>query len=89
MNVSLTPELEELIESEVREGRYHDAGEFLSAAIQHYITTRDLAEAYQPGEIDEKLARGLQQIERGEGIDGDEAFRELREYAAERRRRST
>jgi predicted transcriptional regulator len=35
--------------------------------------------------IEETITRGLAQAERGETIDGEEAFRQLRAYAAERR----
>jgi predicted transcriptional regulator len=47
---------------------------------------RNLAEDDTRDEIEEKIARGLAQAERGEVIDGEEAFRQFREYCAERRR---
>lgn len=40
---------------------------------------------YTREEVEEKIARGLAQAERGEAIDGDEAFRRLRAQSAERR----
>ena len=36
------------------------------------------SEEYTSQEIDEKISRGLAQLERGEGIDGDEFFEHLR-----------
>jgi predicted transcriptional regulator len=47
---------------------------------------RNLAEDDMRDEVEEKIARGLAQAERGGVIDGDEVFRQLREYCAERRR---
>jgi len=46
----------------------------------------DYVEQYSPEEIEEKIARGLAQAERGETVDGETAFRDLRAFAAERRR---
>jgi antitoxin ParD1/3/4 len=85
MDVTLTPELEQLIDSEVSAGKFQSAGDFLAAALQHYVIARDLGEAYTRDEIEEKIARGLAQIEQGETIDGDEAFLLLRSKIAERR----
>ena len=86
MNVPLTPELEKLIESELESGNFHDSGEFVQTAVLHYLIARDLGEAYTREEIEERIARGLAEIEKGETIDGASAFRQLRELSAERRR---
>jgi hypothetical protein len=37
-------------------------------------------------EIDQMIAQGLDDIERGDVIDGEEAFRQLRALSADRRR---
>ena len=89
MNVTLRPELEKLIEDEVKAGRSPDPGEFLNRAIYHYVVARDLGEEYTPEELDKMIAEGLDDIERGDTIDGEEAFRELRSHSAERRRQHT
>jgi antitoxin ParD1/3/4 len=86
MNLSLTPELEKLIEDEVKSGRSADSAEFLKKAVYHYVAARDLGEAYSPEEIENLIVEGLADIDRGDIIDGEEAFRELRAYSAERRR---
>jgi antitoxin ParD1/3/4 len=86
MDVTLKPELERLIADEVKSGRSADPGEFLDKAVYHYLVARDLGEEYSREEIEEKIARGLAQAERGETVDGETAFRELRAFAAERRR---
>jgi hypothetical protein len=46
----------------------------------------DFGETYTTQEIDEKIARGLAQIEHGETVDGDAGFLQLLSDSAERRR---
>jgi antitoxin ParD1/3/4 len=86
MHLSLTPELEKLIDNEVTSGRSADSAEFLKKAVYHYVAARDLGEAYSPEEIEHLIVEGLADIDRGDVIDGEEAFRELRAHSAERRR---
>ncbi len=86
MNVTLKPELEKLIDDEVKSGRSTDPNEFLNKAVYHYVVARNLGEDYTPQEIDRMIAEGLDDIERGDTLDGDEAFRQLRAYSAQQRR---
>jgi predicted transcriptional regulator len=85
MSITLKPELEELIVEDVKLGRSSDPDEFLDKAIYHYILARDLGEDYSRDEIEDEIALGLADAERGEVIGGEEAFRRLRAYSAERR----
>ena len=87
MDITLRPELEKLIETEVQAGRAANRDDFLDRAIYHYVVARDLGEEYTREEIEEKIARGLAQAERGEAISGEEAFRQLWAHSAERRQR--
>ena len=86
MDVILKPELEKLIEDQVKSGRVSDPNEFLNRAVYHYVVARDLGEEYTPEEIDRMIAEGLDDIERNDTVEGEEAFRQLRAYSAERRR---
>lgn len=86
MNVTLKPELEKLIEDEVKSGRSTDPNEFLNRAVYHYVVARDLGEEYTPEEIDKMIADGLDDIDRGDTVEGEDAIRQLRAYSAERRR---
>jgi hypothetical protein len=78
MNVTLKPEVAKLIEDELKAGRSADAGEFIDKAVYHFVVARDLGQAYSRQELEEKIARGKAQIERGETVDGDEFFEQLR-----------
>ena len=87
MNVTLKPELEKVIEEEVRSGRSTGPDEFLDKAIYHFVLARDLGEVHSREEIETKIARGLAQAESGETVDGDEFFEQLR-LRGERLRRT-
>jgi predicted transcriptional regulator len=87
MNVALRPEVEKLIEDEIKSKRSTDPAEFLDRAVYHYVIARDLGEEHSREEIEEKIARGLAQAERGETVDGDEFFEQLRLRGEELRRR--
>jgi antitoxin ParD1/3/4 len=86
MDVTLKPELEKVIEDEIKSGRSSGPNEFLNRAVYHYVLARNLGEAYTPEEIDKMIDEGLDDIERGDVVDGEEAFRQLRSHSAERRR---
>ena len=78
MNVRLDSETEKLVEEEVRSGKFQDATALVGAAVKHFLIARELGEEYTRQEIEEKIARGLTQLDRGEGLDGDEVFENLR-----------
>jgi hypothetical protein len=42
---------------------------------------------YSPEQINEKIARGLAQVDRGETVDGPEFFKSIRRRAEELRRK--
>lgn len=76
MNVSLTPELEQLIHDRVRSGRYHSASEVVREALR-LLETRDELRQLRLAEQRKKVAAGLESLDRGEGLDGETAFDEL------------
>ena len=78
MNVTLNSELEKFIEDEVKCGRANDTNEFLNRAVYHYLLARDLGQEFTAEELDALIVEGLDDIERGEVVDGEEAFRQLK-----------
>jgi antitoxin ParD1/3/4 len=86
VDVRLKPELERLIQDEVKSGRSRDPNEFLNKAVYHYVLARDLGEDYNSEEIDQMIDAGLDDIERGDTIEGDEALRRVKAYGSECRR---
>jgi antitoxin ParD1/3/4 len=78
MNVSLSPELEQLIEEKVKTGMYNSASEVIRAGLR-LLQEQDELRQIRLQELKREVQKGLDQIERGEVVDGDEVFRELRE----------
>jgi antitoxin ParD1/3/4 len=76
MNVSLTPELEQLVQSKVQTGRYNSASEVVREALR-LMDERDQIKAMQKDEIRKKIAAGLQSLEEGRGVDGEAVFARL------------
>ena len=85
VNISLTPELDAFLQSRVKSGRYQTASEVVREALRLLERQeRERDEAFQ--QLKAKLERGAGEAARGELLDGDEGFDELREMIEERRR---
>jgi len=78
MNVALDPETERLVQAELQSGRFQDASALIGTALKHFLIAREFGEEYTREEIEAKIERGLSQLERGEGVDGNEFFEKLR-----------
>lgn len=84
VNISITPELDAFLQSRVQSGRYQTTSEVVREALrllERQENERD--EARQ--ELKAKLERGAAQVDRGELLEGDKVFDELREMIDERR----
>ena len=73
MNVPLTPELEQLVESKVKSGRYHSASEVFREALR-LLEMRDEVFTLRRDEIRTQIEEGWQAAKRGELADGDDVF---------------
>jgi antitoxin ParD1/3/4 len=78
MNVSLTPELEQLVHEKVKSGRYLSASEVVREALR-LLEERDRIRETRLEALRKEIAVGIEQGNKGEIIDGAEVFRELRE----------
>jgi len=83
MNVSLTPELEQLIHEKVETGLYLSASEVVREALR-LLEERDKLQALKLEELRREIRVGIDQADRGELLDGPEVFRELRRKAGGR-----
>jgi len=70
MNVHLTPELEQLVQTKVQSGRYNSASEVVREALR-LMEQKDELRTIQLQELRNRLDKGLGQAERGEGVDGE------------------
>jgi antitoxin ParD1/3/4 len=73
VNVQLTPELEELVQSKVKSGRYRSANEVVRQALL-LLEQLDQDFTNRKDEIREQIEEGWQAAKRGELVDGDEVF---------------
>jgi len=85
MNVSLTPELEKLVASKVQSGRYQSASEVIREGLR-LLEDQDRLRAAQLDEVRRKIQTGLDELDRGEGVPGDQVLAELKQKSAAARR---
>lgn len=86
MNVSLTPELEQFVQSRVESGRYQTASEVIREGLR-LLEEREQVRELALKELRAKIRRGVEQADRGELLDGDAVFESIRQLSARRRAR--
>ena len=80
MNVSLTPELEKFVQNEVDSGLYRTVGEVILAGLRRLKEDQETRQRTIPEsrkELEAHLLQSIDQLDRGEGQDGEEVFRRL------------
>lgn len=78
MTIHLKPEVEALIQNDVERGPYQSADEFVATAVQ-MLHEHEQWLADNRADIVTKIEHGFAQAKRGELVDGEEAFRRLRQ----------
>ena len=81
MPIDLTPENQKLIDDAIKSGAYSTPEQFIGRALE-VLSLEDAWSRERRQEIDEKIARGLAQLDRGEGIPGDQARATLQDRKA-------
>lgn len=76
MNVSLTPELDHFINEQVKSGRYRSASEAVRAAIR-LLQEREEEREAKLAALRKAVERGVEELDRGEGISGAQVFDEI------------
>jgi antitoxin ParD1/3/4 len=82
MNISLTPELEALIQAKVKSGLYHSASEVVREALR-LLKEHDELRRIRLAELRREIQIGLDQVERGEVVPFD--IEEIKAEARQRR----
>jgi antitoxin ParD1/3/4 len=77
MNISLTPELERLVDERVKSGRYASASEVIREGLRLLEEQEELKQQ-RLADVRRKIDRGLDQLDRGLGIPGSQARARLR-----------
>ena len=89
MNVSLTPELEKFVTTEVKSGSYQTASEVIRAGLRRLKEDKQRLQAMPQTlqELEDSLVRSLERLDRGEGVDGEAVFGRLQKRIKESRSR--
>jgi antitoxin ParD1/3/4 len=85
MNISLTEELEELVQRKVASGRYTSASEVVRAGLRLLEQEDELRET-RLAAVRAEVQAGIDQAERGELVDGEEAMARVKKRAAAKKR---
>lgn len=86
MNVSLTPELEKFVNEKLKSGFYYSASEVIREGLRLLREQDDFRERKLKA-LDEKIVRGIRQLDSGEGVTGSKVLEGLRQRSAQRRKR--
>lgn len=79
MNISLTPELEQLVDDKVRSGRYASASEVIREGLR-LLEEQDQLKKQHLADVRQKIERGLEQLDKGLGIPAREVRARLRRH---------
>ena len=85
MNVSLTKELEAFVAKKLRSGRYGSASEVIREGLR-LLDREDELRELQKEELRAAIAKGAQQLDRGEKLPGRDVFAAARRKIRARRK---
>jgi antitoxin ParD1/3/4 len=72
MTIQLTPEDEKLIQSRLQSGAFKSVEEVIHDALASQAAENDWL-IQNKDQVNEKIGRGIAQLDRGEGVSGEEA----------------
>jgi antitoxin ParD1/3/4 len=84
VNISITPALDSFLQKRVKSGRYQTTSEVVREALR-LLERQEQERDDALRQLKAKLRKGAAQAERGELLDGDDVFKELRETIKQRR----
>jgi putative addiction module CopG family antidote len=81
ITISLSAAMRRFIDERVKSGEYTSTDDVVRAGIARLMSDDD----FQPGEMERLIAQGEADIARGDVIDGEQVFDELRQMRKSRR----
>lgn len=72
MNITLTPKLATIVKKQLSTGRYRSAGAVVGEALQ-LLQYNNRTDEEKLADLKREIELGLQQLDRGEGIEFDES----------------
>ncbi len=85
MTVTLTAEQEQFITEQLKDGHYRSAADVVAQSLGMLRAQEEFIRSNMT-ELREKIAVGMEQIRRGEVVDGKTVIRNLREKLQQRER---
>jgi Arc/MetJ-type ribon-helix-helix transcriptional regulator len=79
MTIVLNKELEKLVQEKVKSGAYASPEAMISTAIARLLESES---EFAPGELDDLVKVGTDDLDRGDTFDGKQVFDEIREKSA-------
>jgi antitoxin ParD1/3/4 len=79
MNITLNTEQSNFVQKQLKEGRYKNADEIISAALQLLSERQRFSSEKRIEELRQKIAIGTEQIAKGKVTDGEFVFARLQE----------
>jgi antitoxin ParD1/3/4 len=76
MNVSLTPELDQLVQQKVASGLYQTASEVIREGLR-LLHERDAMREQQIRSLRQKIDRGLKQLDAGQSVSAEKAWKQI------------
>lgn len=80
MNITLAPELEQIVNQRMASGLYNSASEVIREALR-LLQEQDEPLEYLLEELRKEINIGLAQLKNGEGIPGEQVFDEIRQLS--------
>lgn len=84
-NIALTPHLDKFVRTKIESGRYQSASEVVRESLR-IMEQREQDRQEALADIREKIRLGYDQLERGQTVDPDEVFAELKTMSKAARR---
>lgn len=84
MNISLTPELEKIVQDKVKSGLYGNASEVIRAGLRLLVEEEQLKQS-RFDQLVKDIKIGLEQAEKGDVVAGSKAFEKLKSKHQNRR----
>jgi antitoxin ParD1/3/4 len=76
MNVSLTPELEKLVQAKIASGRFHSPNEVVEEAL-HLLEQQEIDRETDLKELRARMDEALAEADRGEVVDVEEFMQQM------------
>lgn len=88
MNVKISKDAERFVRREMASGRYESPQQVIRDSLR-LLEEKGLVEDQRRTRLNEQIAEGLAELDRGEGLPGEEVLRAIREKSRRRRHKAS